>query len=377
MTVLPTVYSIVAGLPMFIVAAESVSLQRDLHFGQGKLGLGISIGFATSALVAAPLGRLMQRIGPSPGLRASATLSLISLSLVASASDWWQVAFALSLGGAANACAQVSANVSLAGGIAPSRQGLAFAMKQAALPIATILAGISVPLLAPAGGWRTGCLVASAGALTMALVRPGIARSGPVSKPDHEKRWSATLLLIATVGLFAGAAGAAVAAFTVNAAVADHFGQGTAGVLLATGSLSAVAGRLGAGWLVDHRDSPGLSELAALTALGAASFLLVGVGGSNRFLFALGIIGCFGAGWGWPGIIYYATVRSHGAAPGISTGLVLAWVYVGNLAGPVGAGTLVEHASYTAAWLAGAGVLGLAMVAALAARSRERMVGRG
>lgn len=373
-TVLPTLYSILAGLPMFIVAAEAVALQRDLDFGKARLGLAISIGFVASASVAAPLGRLMQRIGPSPGLRASATLVVISLWTIASATEWWQVAVALAVGGTANACAQVSANLSLAAGIDPSRQGVAFAMKQAALPMASLLAGISVPLLASAGGWRVVCLTASSAALAGALLRPGIPRALAASGGRGERQLNGTLLMIATVGLFAGAAGAGVAAFTVDAAVAHHFDPGTAGLLLAVGSVSAVVGRLGSGWVVDRRDSSGLVELAVLGAIGAASFLLVSVSGGDRLLFVLGTVGCFAAGWGWPGVIYYATVRARSAAPGISTGVVLAWVYVGNLTGPVGAGLLVEHFSYAAAWRAGAIALALAAIAALVARAQELRV---
>jgi MFS family permease len=367
-TVLSTAYSIVAGFPLFIVAAESVGLQRDLHFGKAQLGLAISIGFLASALVAAPFGRHFQRVGPSPGLRLSALLTLVALWAIASASSWWQVAPALAIGGMGNACAQVSANLSLAAGVAPMRQGVAFALKQAALPIASILAGISVPLLASAGGWRMTCIVASGAALAGVLLRPGIPPAPAKPTAHDDGRRSSTLMLIAVVGLFAGAAGASVAAFTVDAAVAHSFGPGGAGLLLAVGSLSAVVGRLASGWVVDRRDSPGLSELAILGAVGAASFLLVSVSGDDQALFVLGIIGCFAAGWGWPGIIYYATVRSHGAAPGISTGVVLSWVYVGNLAGPVGTGLLVQHVSYTVAWLAGAIALALAAVAALVAR---------
>jgi predicted MFS family arabinose efflux permease len=247
-------------------------------------------------------------------------------------------------------------------------------MKQAALPMASLLAGISVPLLASAGGWRVVCLTASSAALAGALLQPGIPAVPAASGGRGERQLNGTLLMIATVGLFAGAAGAGVAAFTVDAAVAHHFDPGTAGLLLAVGSVSAVVGRLGSGWIVDRRDSSGLSELAVLGAIGAASFLLVSVAGNDRLLFVLGTVGCFAAGWGWPGVIYYATVRARSAAPGISTGVVLAWVYVGNLTGPVGAGLLVEHFSYAAAWRAGAIALTLAAVAALAARAQELRV---
>jgi MFS family permease len=173
------------------------------------------------------------------------------------------------------------------------------------------------------------------------------------------------VLLIAAVGLFGGITGGALTTFTVDAAIATGLSQTAAGALLAAGSIAAVAGGLAAGWLADRRGSSGLAELAVLTGLGTLSLFVVSVAGDARWLFVVGVLAAFATGWGWPGIIYFATVQTQRTSR--ATGIVLAWVYAGNVIGPTGAGLLIAHLSYPAAWRMGAISLGLATLAALVA----------
>jgi predicted MFS family arabinose efflux permease len=93
--------------------------------------------------------------------------------------------------------------------------------------------------------------------------------------------------------------------------------------------------------------------------------------GGSHLAYALASLVVFAAAWGWPGLLHYATVRSHRAAPGAASGFVLSWIYVGNVVGPVTVGFIAEHGSYEAAWTYGAVVLGLAALAVAAARQLE------
>ena len=176
----------------------------------------------------------------------------------------------------------------------------------------------------------------------------------------------------ALAGLLAGALGNALPAFAVDSAVENGFTESEAGLLLAMGSAAAVLVRVGAGWVADRRGSAGYSELLALTGAGAVALVALALSGDSHVLYVLATLAVFAAGWGWPGLIYYATVRSHRAAPGAATGFVLSWVYVGNVLGPVSVGFIAEHRSYADAWALGAAVLALATLAALAARRLER-----
>ncbi len=372
-TLVSVAYSILGVLPLFLVSSQAVQLQSELNFGKAGLGLAVSICFAVSAAAATPLGHVVGRIGAGAGLKLSAGFALAGLVWMAAvASQWWHVAFALALCGLANAAAQVSTNVVLAGGVPKARQGVAFGAKQAAIPVASLAAGLALPVVALLAGWRTAFAGAAIVVVASLVFRPRLAAAGRPESTPRAGRPGALLMMTALAGLLAGALGNALPAFAVDSAVDNGFTESEAGLLLAMGSAAAVLVRVGAGWVADRRASAGYSELLALTGAGAVALVALALSGDSHVLYVLATLAVFAAGWGWPGLIYYATVRSHRSAPGAATGFVLSWVYVGNVLGPVSVGFIAEHRSYADAWALGAAVLALATLAALAARRLER-----
>ncbi len=337
-TVLSAAYAVLAVLPLFLVGSQSVVLQRDLGFGRAQLGLATSACYAASALTAVPLGRLIQRAGPAQGLRLSGALSFTSLLIIGLVvSSWWQLVLALALCGCANAAAQVSSNLALAGGVARSRQALAFGAKQAAVPFSSLLAGVSVPAVSALVGWR-GDMLAAALIVALVLVLAPPLRAGAVPGEQHGGGVDRFLVALAVSGLCAGAIGNTLPAFMVDSATAEGFGHNAASVLLALGGAAAIAGRVGTGWLADRRRSVGVAEMMGVTLLGAAAFVALVLGHASRPVFVLSTLVAFGGGWGWAGIVYFATVRTHPVAAATASSFVLSWVYVGNVVGPAGVG---------------------------------------
>ena len=90
--------------------------------------------------------------------------------------------------------------------------------------------------------------------------------------------------------------------------------------------------------------------------------------GESQAFYVLATLAVFATGWGWPGLIHYATVRSHRETSAAASGFVLSWIYVGNVVGPAIVGFVAEHRSYAEAWAYGAVVLALAAGATLVAR---------
>ncbi len=366
-------YSILGVLPLFLVSAQAVQLQHELGFGRARLGLAVTLCFAASAAASPWLGRLVERIGAGAGLRVSASLSLCAcLTMALLASRWWHVAAALVLCGLANATAQTATNLALAGGVAPERQGVAFGAKQAAVPLASLGAGLALPVVALVAGWRAAFAVAAVLAGTALLLRQPGARGAGRERGAAARPRTPVLALTVLVGLLGGAVGNSIPAFAVDSAVAHGLTEHAGAAVLAAGSLVAVLVRVSTGWLADRRASAGYAELAALTAGGALALAALALAGASDALFVAATVAAFATGWGWPGIIYYATVRSHRATPGAATGLVLSAVYAGNVIGPVTVGFVAEHASYADAWALCAGVLGVATLAALGAGLLDR-----
>ncbi len=375
-TLLPVLYSIGGVLPLFLVSSQVAALGRDLDLTRSRLGIAVGVCFTASALSATPLGHLTARLGPAAGLRLSAGLSLASLVIIgALATEWWHVPLALVLCGMANAAAQVASNLALAGGVPAARQGFAFGAKQAAIPVASLLAGLSLPVVALTAGWRAAFLGAAAIMAAAVLYDTGLAsETQPAGRRARGGR-TRLLLALAATGLLAGGVGNAVPAFAVDSAVARGIGESAAGLVLAMGSVMAVIGRLSTGWVADRRHSPGLVELAATTGVGVLAFAVLIASGSGHVLYVAAVLLAFATAWGWPGLIYFAAVRTHPATPGPASGFVLSWVYVGNVLGPLGVGFIAEHGSYRQAWIASGAVLLAATATALLAVRLERRTG--
>jgi MFS family permease len=366
-------YSVLAVLPLFLVSSQAVQLQRDLEFGTAGLGLAVSVCFAVSALAATPLGHVVAAIGSRAGLKLAAGMALAALVLMTFVADrWWHVAVALALCGLANTTAQVATNVVLAGDVPESRQGIAFGAKQAAIPIASLAAGLALPVVGLLAGWRAA--FAGAGAIVIAalLFQPRVS-GGRGSRERRSGRPTPLLLSLALVGLFAGSAANAIPTFAVDSAVAHGFGEGAAGLLLAVGSLAAVIVRVGAGWVADRRGSIGFSELLWLTGAGTLALAALALAGESQAFYVLAMLAVFATGWGWPGLIHYATVRSHRETSAAASGFVLSWIYVGNVVGPAIVGFVAEHRSYAEAWAYAAAVLAVAAGGAWVARRLARV----
>jgi MFS family permease len=363
---LPALYAMLAALPLFFISLQAVRLQSDLGFSESRLGLAIGIGFAASGIAATGAGDVVRRFGPSVGLRSSAALAAGSLAwLAVGATSWLGVAVSLSLGGIANVVAQMSMNLALVPDVPRERQALAFALKQASMPASSLLCGLLVPVLAAALGWRALALTTAVGLLVPVLLDPKLIASrasGGVSRrrPDRQ------LAAIAAAGLCAGAVAAGLPAFAVDAAAERGITAAAAGLMVAAGSLLALATRIVAGWAVDRHRGHGLSEFAAIIGAAGASFALLAVADVDA-LFALGIAAGVGASYGCAGVIHLATLRTSALAPGAATGVLLAAIALGNVVGPAGFGAFVEHTTYRAAWTAAAAVALLSAASALIA----------
>ena len=142
-------------LPAFLIGGLSVRVREELGFGEAALGLAVAAFFVTSSLLSALMGRLVERLGYRRGMYLAALCSAASMLGVAGlAASWAGLVACLVVGGLANAVSHPAANLSLAREVPAGRQGLSFGIKQAAIPAATLLAGLAVPTVAVTLGWR-------------------------------------------------------------------------------------------------------------------------------------------------------------------------------------------------------------------------------
>lgn len=371
-------------LPVFLVGSLAVFVGDELHFGATELGAVVAAYYLASAVASVPAGWLAERGGAFRSMVLGGAGSTAALLLVAlGASDWTRLGVAMLVAGVANATTQLGANLSLARAVPFARQGLAFGLKQASVPIATLLGGLAVPFVALTVGWRWAF---AAGALlfpALVVVAPRVGsvarRAGPLRAGDVALFPMAVLAAAAALG---SASVNALGAFFVKSSVASGVDVATAGLLLATASVTGIAGRIWNGHRADRRGSGHLNQVALLIVVGGVAMAFLARSDVLAVL-AIAAIVAFGAGWGWNGLFIYAIVRRNPNAPAAATGIAQLGLFLGGVVGPLVFGAIVEAGSYAAAWLVGAGALGAAAALILVGRQlllrdvarRERICG--
>lgn len=361
--VLAVVYTGVAILPLFLVSAQVLQLGRELGFAVGLLGVATAFHFAAAALSGNPAGALIGRLGPGRGLRLGGIMVVASCLVAAAAQAPWMIPVATGLAGVANALVQVSANVAIFNGVPERRRGLAFGTKQAAVPMASLLAGLSLPTIGLVFGWRWVFVGAAVLAGILAISAPQTPQGGEVARTEKPiGRIPRSLAVLMIGGFTAAIAGNGLSYFVVPSAVEAGLKEATAGVVLAVVSLLVVAVRVGAGWTVDKRKSRGHLEMATLTAVGAIGALVLMTAWTPGMYLAAMPIAVLGA-WGWPGVFMFSVVSSYPDFPARASGLVISSNLTGTVIGPLVVAMFANGGDYSKAWMF---ISGAAVVAATA-----------
>ncbi|HEY8546952.1 MAG TPA: MFS transporter [Acidimicrobiales bacterium] len=399
----------VAGyLPLFLLGALAVQMQRDLGYGASAHGALVSSFNLTVAAAALPLGPIADRVGWLRSIRgASLVLAGAMVGIALLARGQATVAALLVVGAVANSLVLPSGNIAIVDAVPQERRGFAFGIRQAAVPLAVLLGGAAVPLVAVPVGWRPVYLLGALVPVAVAVAIAGVLRSssspsasassGSSSLPSppvgtgqpaagdrqrERRRPPLTLPLLLLFGL--SATGALMVnstnAFLTTTAVAGGMGPGPAGVLLVLGSATALVVRVAVGVLVDRRpDLRGFGVIAAMLAGGALGFLLIATG--HRAAIVAGTAIGFGAGTGWPGVLHYVVTNEHPEHAGGVSSLMLTCANIGGFLGPLLFGLIVEHVSFALAWTFLAGAAGCAVVCVLASgrgfAARDRLAGAG
>jgi MFS family permease len=343
-------------LPVFLTGALGLQIRDDLGFDQMALGIVTSGFFTVQALISTPVGRLVEGVNPRRAMQVAAlgsggTLACVALFI----NSWLLLLLCLIFGGIANAVSQLASSLFLTHGISFQRQGLAFGLKEASKPAATLLCGIAVPLVGATFGWQWAFAAFALVAFTLGATVPKINRARPMTESEVRGGTfhSVPLILLAAGAGLGSAATAALGVFVVESGVTSGLSLSVAGATLATGSLVGIAVRIVLGWVADHRPMDHMRIVAGMLILGAVGFVLLAIG--ECLSFVAGSLLAFGAGWGWLGLFNFAIVSQHPEAPTKALGIVLTGAAGGSAAGPLLFGTVLSSTSFGIVWL-GAGV---------------------
>ncbi len=251
-------------------------------------------------------------------------------------------------------------------------RAFAFGLKQAAVPAATLLASVAMPMLAGPVGWRpvfagTAVLCGLAALLLARTVARGDRSAATQRVRGPALRGDVFLLALSGAGFFGAMVGNGLGGFLVLSLTDRGASLSVAGLVATAGAALNIAVRLIAGWLIGRVPQAAWVALTGMFATGAVGTALLAHG--PLALAAVGALLAYGGGWGWAGLLHYVIGLPYAGREQRATAYSQMGVSLGAATGPMACGLLFTVNS-AAAWLVltAAGVA--AMTCALIARRR-------
>ena len=368
--------TIVTNTAGFLLGVAAAAMDQDLHFPAWAVGAAVA-GFGLGGAVASwSTPWLSRRMSTEHTLIVALTLSLGTLVAIALlAPTWHWILLWATLSGVSNGLSHPSSNDLLGRFVPSSWQGLAFGFKQAGVPLASFVAGLTVPTIVLQFNWQTAYLVCAGLSLLVLLgvfafpSRRGAAREhgtpaalGPM--PADQKRYLRVSSIMTGCG---GAAASGIAAFTVLASIDRGINVALAATVFSAAGLACAADRIILGMISGKPGRASLLTIAAMLSASAISTLLMAIVPWDVVFLVAGFI-AIAIGWGWAGLSHYIVhLRSPGRTREAAA-IVQIGTFVGTSAGPVIAGGLVSGFGFSVMWLFMSLLAAVAVAAALVAR---------
>ncbi|MHA7292449.1 MFS transporter [Arthrobacter sp. HLT1-21] len=386
-TAMAALTTVVGVLPVFLIGGLAVQLEADLRMTPSALGVVVGVFWGVSALLSASAGVVATTLGLRRGMPLGVCLGLISLVGIAFLTPGWPwLILWLTFAGAANALCQPLSNGLIVDQVDTRNRAFAFGLKQAAIPAATLAAGLSVPLIALTIGWQWTFAIAAALAI---LFVPALVRSLPRRAPSDKcapkdkraprpkavrtrlPRELRPFLLMTAVASGLGSAQAnVVGSFTVASAVGAGYNAATAGLLLAAASVAGILARPLVGIAADRGIGGSMATVAIMMGTGCVG--LIGMASGHPVAYGIGSIIAFGLGWGWNGLVHFVVSRASHPHTTRATGITQIGTYLGATLGPLVFGFIFTHFPDGVGWSLAAVVAAAGAATALVAFQLEK-----
>ena len=331
--------------------ALAPALQDEFGFSNAEIGLLVALVFLGAGVTSVPAGRLTDRVGPTLVLGWSLALFTAAMAVVAVAPTVAVFLVAVTIGGLVYGGINPPTNVVVAGRMT-SRLGFFLSIKQSGVPLGGLLAGLVLPPIAIAVGWRWAMLVTVAACALIAALTPLLRGAGVTGGRgrSYDARSPLSMSETFSLGLFgfamSGTQWSVFAHLTLFLTDERGFSLALAGVGLALVQGLGAASRLLWGWL---SDIPGRRlVILMILAAGSVACLLALAGGvdGTALWVVLGTAGLVVVGWNGA---YYALIADHAGAMGLgrASANALIFIFAGSVFMPPLLGLTVD---LTGAW---------------------------
>lgn len=337
----------------------------EFGISRSQLGLAFTAFSLTGGVVSPAMGALTDRRirQVMAGLFAVSGAAVV---MVALAPNFVLLLIGSVIGGLALGAGNPATNRVIADQISPARRGLVVGLKQSGPPLGLLIAGVVLPPLALAVGWRwalaASALIPAVGLLATPFLLSPTKRATPASQvPVEGSRTSSVVYWLAVMGMATATALSALIAF-VPLYAQERVGASaaTAGALAATLGLAGVAGRIAWGSMASRLARPASALLVITAASLVATTAVASAEAIGVWALWMGVIGAGFSLMAWHAVGWLMLIDSAGlTAVGKASGVMQLGNSVGFAAGPLLAGVLIDFTdSYLVAW----GTVGVVLV---------------
>jgi predicted MFS family arabinose efflux permease len=349
-----------ASVVTFIVAALAPLLIDDLGLSRTSLGLVATGMIAVAALLSPLAGYLVDRIGGRPVLLLIFVATAAGLSGMALAGSYAWLLVGAAVAGIAAAMGNPATNQLISQHIPRGAQGAVIGVKQSGVQAATFFAGLLLPSLGAALGWRRAMAVSALpcvlGLAATLLIVPGVGSAHEAVAPAERTRAYGRTPEVARLTLYGALMGfgiSAVGGYAVLYGV-EELGVSAAvgGLAVAMLGLAGIASRIA--WA--RRIERGASASAALVVMalsGSVSVALIWLADrAGPWLLLAGAFAFGATATAWNAVGNLVLIRGLPASvAGRMAGVLQSGFYAGFAAGPACFGVLVDATrSYGAGW---------------------------
>jgi MFS family permease len=350
----------------------------EIGVGANAIGLYTSLVYAAACLSSAASGGPLRRHGAIRLSQACLVLCAVGLALAATASLAVVLGGAVLLGLGYGPVTPASSHL-LIRQTPPERRALVFSIKQTGVPVGGALAGILVPALVLALGWKGAALATAALSIVVAVAVQPLRReldsdADPTARGERGVLTAIRLVLaeptlrrLSLASLAFSAMQLCFSAFVVTF-LTERVGLTliAAGAVMAVAQAAAIGGRILWGWVADRFMATRqlLGVLGFVMAASAAALSLVTPAWPVAAIAAVtAVLGASGLGWNGIYLAEVATLAPAGKA-GMVTGGALSLTFMGIVIGPALFSAVVgASGSYRLAFLAAACCAAIAAVA--------------
>ncbi len=367
-------------LPMLVLYAVSTLgpfITRDLGIEAGLLGYFIMSSFGLAAVLSPWAGAFVDRTGSRRAVVILFGAMAAAFGLIATVPHFPGLIAAIAVCGIAQALANPVTNLLIAQRIPPAKKAAAVGLKQAGVQVAALFAGLALPGIATAFGWRAAFGLIAPVAVVLAVCAPLLAPGGhtPRGVGFRLARPNRLLGLLIAVQFSVGVSLSGFVTFLPSFATHQGMPPAQAGLMVAvfgaTGILSRILLTPLSARLPD--ESPLLATLIALAAFSIMVTLFASP--TSQWRLWAGAVGVGFTAVATNAIAMGMLVRDTASFGSVASasGLVSAAFFAGFAVGPPGYGAIVESpGGYTAAWSALIGVLLFGCALALALQAVRR-----